>query len=67
MNSPNLGFKFVSSLYFTKDLHCEIVNCLIGSDIVLNKEPIETTDGEIYVIEEDFHLISEKDAGVMQY
>ena len=59
--NPNIDFKFVSSLYFTKELHCEIVNRLIGNDIVLNKEPIMTDYGEVYVIEPDFHLISSKD------
>ncbi len=61
MNIPSCNcFKFVSSLYFTKDLHCDIINELLGSNIVLNKEPFETIDGEIYVTEPDFHLISSK-------
>ena len=61
MNLPSCNnFKFVSSLYFTKDLHCDIVNELLGSNIVLNKEPFETIDGEIYVTEPDYHLISSK-------
>ena len=59
--NPNIDFKFVSSLYFTKDLHCEIVNRIIGNDLVLDKEPITTDYGEVYVIEPDFHLISSKD------
>ena len=57
---PSTDFKYVSSLYFTKDLHCEIVNELIGSNIIFNREPIETSSGEIYVMEPDFHLISTK-------
>jgi hypothetical protein len=61
MNIPSCNdFKFVSCLYFTKDLHCDIINELLGSNIVLNKEPFETIDGEIYVTEPDFHLISSK-------
>lgn len=61
MNVPSCNnFKFASSLYFTKDLHCDIVNELLGSNIVLNKKPFETIEGEIYVIEPDFHLISSK-------
>ena len=59
--NPNIDFKFVSSLYFTKDLHCEIINRLLGSNIVLNTENFDTNYGEIYIIEPDFHLISEKD------
>ena len=59
--NPNSDFKFVSSLYFTKDLHCEIINRLSGSNIVLNTEPFDTNYGEVYIIEPDFHLISEKD------
>jgi len=59
--NPNSDFKIVSSLYFTKDLHCEIINRLSGSNIVLNTEPFDTNYGDIYIIEPDFHLISSKD------
>jgi hypothetical protein len=37
------------------------VNRIIGNDLVLDKEPITTDYGEVYVIEPDFHLISSKD------
>jgi hypothetical protein len=40
--NPNSDFKIVSSLYFTKDLHCEIINRLLGSNIVLNTENFDT-------------------------
>ena len=58
---PSTDFKYVSSLYFTKDLHCEIINRLSGSNIMLNTEPFDTNYGEVYIIEPDFHLISSKD------
>lgn len=59
--NPNIDFKFVSTLYFTKDIHCEIVNRLMGSELLLNSEPFMTDYGEVYIIEPDFHLISSKD------
>jgi len=58
--NPNPDFKFASALYFTKNLHFEIVISLFGSDILPNK-PIKIDHGEIYVVEQDFHLISSKD------
>ena len=45
--NPNIDFKFVSYLYFTKNLHCEIINRLLGSNIVLNTKPFDTNYGEV--------------------
>lgn len=59
--NPNINFKIVSTLYFTKDIHCEIVNLLMGSDLLLNSEPFMVDYGEVYIIEPDFHLTSSKD------
>jgi hypothetical protein len=47
--NPNSEFKIVSSLYFTKDLHREIIIRLAESNIVLNTEPFDTNYGEIYI------------------
>lgn len=59
--NPNIDFKIVSTLYFKKDIHCEIINLLMGSDLLLNSEPFMTDYGEVYIIEPDFHLTSSKD------
>jgi hypothetical protein len=59
--NPNIDFKIVSTLYFTKDIHCEIINLLMGSELLLNSEPFMTDYGEVYIIEPDFHLTSSKD------
>lgn len=59
--NPNIDFKIVSTLYFTKDIHCEIINLLTGSDLLLNSEPFMTDYGEVYIIEPDFHLTSSND------
>ena len=59
--NPNIDFKIVSTLYFTEDIHCEIINLLMGSDLLLNSEPFMTDYGEVYIIEPDFHLKSSKD------
>ena len=59
--NPNIDFKIVSTLYFTKDIHCEIINLLMGSDLLLNSEQFMTDYGEVYIIEPDFHLTSSKD------
>ena len=59
--NPNIDFKIVSTLYFTKDIHREIIIRLAESNLLLNSEPFMTDYGEVYIIEPDFHLTSCKD------
>jgi hypothetical protein len=60
--NPNSDFKYVSSLFYTKDIHFEIVQILHGSNLRLNTEIIDDSYGEVFIIEPDFHLITTKDA-----